>query len=95
MQKLGMTSQIRFVMKSKIDHDVNDIKNTFSKYFVPEMMNKNVRTPKAGHEIRHDNNKFALKQRTHHDVCHVIKNFYNVRHDVNSIAYVMTSKHLL
>ena len=65
------------------------------KIFCSRVMNKNVRTPKAGHEIRHDNNKFALKQRTHHDVCHVIKNFYNVRHDVNSIAYVMTSKHLL
>ena len=97
VKNTSMTSKTRHDIKRFviIYDNVNDIKNTFSKYFVPEMMNKNVRTPKAGHEIRHDNNKFALKQRTHHDVCHVIKNFYNVRHDVNSIAYVMTSKHLL
>ena len=57
MQKLGMTSKIRFVMKSKIYHDVNDIKNTCSKYFVPEMMKKMSGQQKAGHEIRHDKNK--------------------------------------
>ena len=44
---LDMTSKIRFVMKSKIYHDVNEIKNTFSKYFAPEMMKKNVGTIKS------------------------------------------------
>ena len=45
--KLGMKSNIHFVMKSKIYHDVNDIANTFSKYFAPEMMKINSRTIKS------------------------------------------------
>ena len=74
------------------------------KIFCSRNDEKNVRTLKAGHEIRHDNNKFALKQRTHHDVKkfamtsksaswrpkvrHVINNLYNVK------TFVMTSKAL-